>query len=118
MKTVIAGSRTITDKPRFLKAIAGFPEITSVVCGMAPGVDALGLAWALDRGLPVERYPADWKAHGRAAGPIRNRQMALVADMAVVFWDGESRGSLNMIEEMRLLGKPVSVIRFDRDEDR
>jgi hypothetical protein len=43
----------------------------------------------------AEPHPADWKTHGYAAGPIRNREMArLGAKLAIGAWDGFSTGSL------------------------
>ena len=46
----------------------------------------------------VAYFPADWDKYGKAAGFIRNEQMAQNADALVVFWDGKSRGTKNMIE--------------------
>ena len=54
-------------------------------------------------------------AHDKAAGPIRNRQMAEYADYLIAFWDGESRGTRNMIETMKKLGKHGVVIRYDNN---
>jgi hypothetical protein len=45
--------------------------VTKVVSG-TPGVDALGEQWAERHGIPVTRFPADWKRYGRRAGPTRN----------------------------------------------
>lgn len=99
MRTIIAGSRTITDPSEVDAAMAecGWTP-TVVICGCARGVDTLGMAWAEARGIPVERYPADWTAHGKAAGPIRNREMARNATALVLVWDGRSSGSRNMLE--------------------
>jgi len=55
-------------------------------------------------------FPADWDTHGRAAGPIRNKQMAEYGDALLLIWDGESRGSANMKSNMKKLGKPVYEI--------
>ena len=52
----------------------------------------------------------DWNKHGKAAGPIRNRQMAEYADCLIAVWDGKSRGTKNMIDEMNKLMKPVFLI--------
>lgn len=38
-----------------------------------------------------ELHPADWERLGKAAGPIRNEEMAEIADALIAFWDGQSR---------------------------
>lgn len=85
----------------------GINNITEEVCGLAEGVDTEGQHWASHAGVPVKTFRADWKKHGKAAGPIRNREMAQYADALLLIWDGTSRGSKNMKEEMLKLNKPV-----------
>lgn len=46
-----------------------------VITGNAKGVDQNVERWAEHSGVQNEIYPANWKLHGRAAGPIRNQQM-------------------------------------------
>lgn len=114
MKVIIAGSRTITDRELVIREVWKLPfEITEVVSGGARGVDAIGEWIAEIVTIPVCRFPADWDKHGKAAGPIRNKQMAEYADAAIVIWDGKSRGSKNMIETMKKLGKPVMEVIVD-----
>lgn len=110
MKTIIAGSRYIADDNLVSSAIieSGF-EITEVVSGGAQGVDASGETLAKLHGIPLKIFRADWERNGRAAGPIRNRQMAQYADALIAVWDGKSHGTDNMINEMKKLGKPVFV---------
>lgn len=55
-------------------------------------------------------FKADWKKHGKSAGPKRNKQMAEYADVLLLIWDGQSRGSKNMKEEMLKLNKPIYEI--------
>jgi hypothetical protein len=120
MKVVIAGSRRISgvDADSFVtEAVHGsgwLGRITEVVSGCARGVDDAGMRWAAYMGFPVKRFPADWRKHDRAAGPVRNRQMAEYADALIAIWNGESPGTRNMIEEMRARGKPVYVHRVER----
>lgn len=88
----------------------GFFKITEVVCGLAKGADTWGKEWAEQLGFPVKEFPADWEKYGKAAGAIRNKQMADYADAAIVFiWD-DSRGSKHMIETMKTLDKPCFVV--------
>jgi len=111
MKTIIAGSRGVSfnQVKEALLLCSWTAEITVVVSGTAIGADQHGEAWAKLCGLAVERYPADWKLHGKAAGPIRNRQMAENAEGLIAIWDGESRGTKNMIDTAKSLGLRVFV---------
>lgn len=110
MKTIIAGSRTMTDKDAVARAIynSGLP-ITEVVSGGCRGADLIGEEWAIQHGLPVQRFNALWTLQGKAAGPIRNEHMAKYADALVAVWDGKSRGTKNMIDLARQYGLKVFV---------
>jgi len=101
MKTIIAGSRTITDYVQVEQAVndSGWADkITEVVCGGAEGVDGLGWRWAKskDTNPSVAHFRANWAAYGKKAGPLRNEQMAKHADALILVWDGKSKGSADM----------------------
>lgn len=110
MKVIIAGSRKIDDYKLVVDTItkSGY-DITEVVSGCATGVDRLGEQWARANNIPITEMPADWNRYGRSAGPYRNRAMAEYADAAIVIWDGESRGTRNMIENMIRRKKPYHI---------
>jgi len=107
MKVIIAGSRNLENYLLVAQAMqrCGF-DVTEVVCGCATGVDNLGDRWARTNNIPVKEMPANWNRDGKAAGPIRNREMAKYADAAVIVWDGKSAGTRNMIDEMIRHKKP------------
>jgi hypothetical protein len=120
MKILVGGSREFTDRARVFEVMEdvffqvermGARSVT-IISGTARGSDKLGEKFAEHRGLRLERYPADWDQYGKSAGIIRNKQMAMKADIAVLFWDGESSGTKNMMEEMWAQRKPVVVVRF------
>ena len=116
-KVIVAGCRDFADY-ELLKEKCDFylqnkkPEIIVIVSGHASGADTLGERYAQERGYETEVYPADWKTNGRAAGPIRNAQMAAVADALIAFWDGKSRGTKNMIDTATKRGLQVAVVRY------
>ena len=83
-----------------------------ILSGCAKGADSIGERYALENGFEIERYPAEWKAYGKKAGPIRNRKMAEVCDLVICFWDGKSRGTKSMISCAEKLGKTVFVKRI------
>lgn len=116
-KVIVAGYRDFADY-ELLKEKCDFylqnkkPENIVIVSGHASGADALGERYAQERGLQLEAFPANWKAHGRAAGPIRNAQMASVAHALIAFWDGKSRETKNMIDTATKRGLKVAVVRY------
>ena len=69
-----------------------------IVSGAAKGADSLGEQYARENGYAIDSRPADWNAHGKSAGFIRNVQMANSADALIAFWDGKSHGTKHMID--------------------
>ena len=116
-KLVVAGSRSFADFNR-LSADLDYllskksPDEVEIVSGGAAGADALAELYARSRGLAFRVFPADWRRWGKLAGPIRNRQMADYGSAAVVYWDGRSRGSADMISSASAAGLRVVVRRF------
>jgi hypothetical protein len=76
------------------------------------GADKLGEDIAIKNNIPLLTFPADWSKYGRAAGPKRNEEMAKVANGLLAFWDGESRGTLSMINNAKKRGLIVKVIQY------
>lgn len=78
MKILVCGGRSYDNADlvfKFLDELHAKTPVTCVVHGDAPGADALGKKWAETSSIEHKSYPADWKAHGRGAGPIRNKLM-------------------------------------------
>lgn len=89
MKVLVFGSRTLMEVPNVLTythdVLDKCPLIRNhdydlgpieVIDGMAKGADTLGNSWARVNNHKTKRFPADWKAHGKRAGYVRNREMA------------------------------------------
>lgn len=114
MKLIVAGSRYLKrTKFSFVKEcvnLFGIEGITEIVSGGASGVDEAGAIFGTDSELKVTYVWPDWTQHGKAAGPIRNKQMAEYADELLLIWDGKSKGSTSMKNEMSKLNKPVYEI--------
>lgn len=115
MKLIIAGKRDFYDYEK-LKAevdkLRKSIEIDEIVSGRCSGADKLGERYAREHNIPVKVFPANWDAYGKSAGPIRNRKMALYADVLIAFWDGESRGTKNMILQMKEQKKPYYLVKI------
>ena len=117
MRVIIAGSRTITDPLEVEKAIndSGF-QITEVISGGAQGVDSLGAAWANAHAIPCTFFFAEWEAYGKAAGPIRNSEMAASADALILVYDGKSRGSADMLMKANAKGLKIHLHLVKQEE--
>jgi hypothetical protein len=111
MKTIIAGSRNFTDIGTLnieMPKIGWIP--TLVISGNARGVDRLGEGWANMNNIPILRMPADWDTYGKAAGRVRNVEMANEAEALVAFWDGLSPGTRHMIDTAKHLGLKYKIV--------
>lgn len=114
-KVIIAGSRTFDDYDLLHERCDYFfsnKKPTAILCGEARGADRLGKRYGIEHGIEVLYFPADWDRNGKSAGYLRNREMAENADALIAFWDGVSKGTLNMIELANKKGIPVRVVRF------
>lgn len=86
-------------------------DITIITGGCPTGVDALAAAFAMANWTQYKEFPADWKKHGLAGGPIRNQQMLDEGkpDLVVAFPGG--KGTQDMICRARAAGIPVMEVK-------
>lgn len=122
MKLIIAGCRDFHDFSILVTAMRTYlethPRPDEIVSGAAAGADALGERWAAENAIPVRRFPAEWQKYGYSAGPRRNEAMSLYADALLLLWDGRSRGSANMLMNMKQLKKPYEVVHIGKPDER
>lgn len=82
-----------------IRLLSGIDE---VLTGGASGADSFGESIARSLGIPSRRFLPDWKKYGRAAGPIRNAEMARNADAVILLPGG--KGTASMRAEARRSG--------------
>ena len=120
-RIIVAGGRDFTDYALLSETLDVILKRytlreVQIVSGCCRGADALGERYAREHGIPVVRFPADWQAYGKAAGPIRNRKMAEYASegegILVAFWDGKSRGTASMIRLAEKYGLQIKTITY------
>ena len=115
MTILIGGSRDYNDYNNFTVQMNNIisklnTEDIIILSGHCLGVDALGEKYAVEKGYELKLFPADWTRYGRAAGPVRNRTMAEIADLVIAFWDGKSKGTKYVIDNCKKKNKPLQVI--------
>ncbi len=93
--------------------------VQSLFHGGARGADQAIASAADQLGWPQIACPAAWQQHGRAAGPIRNRQMLersqdlasalpLGAGLLVIAFPG-SRGTASLVDQARRLSRRSAI---------
>ncbi len=119
-RVIIAGTRDFSDyqllRNKCDNILSGRKSDSNIVIvsGTARGADRLGERYARERGYEVRQFPADWMNDEKKAGPIRNAKMADNADALIAFWDGQSRGTKNMIETAKRKGLVIRTIDTNR----
>jgi hypothetical protein len=126
MRLIIAGSRTLAVNASLIIGALeahGIQGVSEVIEGGCPtGADAAAVEYVMlhnelmqgtgmyngnSSTIKHTQVKADWGTHGKAAGPIRNKEMAELGDSLLLIWDGKSKGSLNMKTCMEKLNKPI-----------
>ena len=119
-RVIIAGTRSFNDYELLRDSCNNLlsekqrTHTVVIISGTARGADQMGERYARERGFQLRRFPADWEQYGRSAGHIRNAKMADNADALIAFWDGESKGTKNMIDNARRKGLAVRVIQYQK----
>ena len=117
MKIIIAGGRDFNNYYILEKVLNSFKElIDEIISGDARGADELGARWATSNNIHVNHFPANWDYYGKAAGFIRNIEMADNADALIAFWDNKSKGTGHMIKTMQMKKKPYWVFNYKGEE--
>ena len=113
-RVLVCGGRDYANRElvfEILDAAHHYNPIELLIHGAAPGADNIAGKWADERLVPTQEFPADWKAHGRSAGPIRNKQMLETGRPHLVIAFPGGRGTKNMIDQARARNVPVATVR-------
>lgn len=103
-KIIIAGGRNYVGNLKDVVAVTALLESLlesygkqlEIVSGGCEGADQWGEVLADVCGIKYKRFPADWRQYGRAAGPIRNKEMVDYADVLIALPGGD--GTDNVVE--------------------
>lgn len=113
VRVLVCGGRDYNDRNRVFVNLYALHETVPISCiieGGARGADHLASRWSYENDIPTVRFFADWIAHGRRAGPIRNQQMLDEGrpDLVVAFPGG--RGTADMVRRATKAGVEVIQI--------
>jgi len=104
-RIIVAGSRNFTDIVTFRRVLSQYlvaehkDKYIAFISGKAKrGPDRFIIDWCALTPFVCYEFEAQWDALGKRAGFVRNEEMSLEASHLLAFWDGESRGTENMIK--------------------
>lgn len=121
MRLLVCGDRNYTNRAFVYATLDMWLDaepIEVIIEGEAPGADCMARDWATMYGVPVEKFPANWRLYGKAAGPIRNAEMLTrKPDCVLAFHDDieHSKGTRDMVIRARKAGITTHVLKLPSD---
>ncbi len=110
---LVCGARDYADMNRVYVVLDELDRerpVVMVIHGGSSGADRFASNWACERGVHQRDFPADWRAHGKAAGPIRNRRMLEEGEPDLVIAFPGGRGTADMVRQAKAAGVPVREV--------
>ncbi len=115
MRVLVTGDREWDDAWKIKERLEKLDSDTVIIHGDCRGVDRIAGEVAEQIGFEVIAYPADWKRYGKAAGPIRNKEMLDKGhpDLVIAFHPNmnQSKGTKNMFTVAKRRGIAVEHIK-------
>jgi YspA, cpYpsA-related SLOG family len=113
MRVLVCGGRDYFDYENVCKVLDQYYTavgISVIIHGGATGADKSAGDYAEDLHIPCYKFPANWNKYGKAAGPIRNKQMLEEGKPDVVIAFPGGKGTANMIKQAQEAGIRVITI--------
>ena len=108
VKLLIAGSRSIKDYD-IEKHVP--KETKMIITGGADGIDAIAEKYADKKRISKLILRPQYELYGKRAPLKRNERMVELCDMALIVWDGSSKGTEYTINYANKIGKKVILIK-------
>lgn len=115
MKVLVCGDRNWHDRTAIRAWLSLLQDCgyDTVIEGEARGADTIAREEGERMGMVVEKHPARWSLYGRAAGPIRNKEMLDSGPSIVVAFHPDiltSKGTANMVKQAEAKGIAVILV--------
>lgn len=89
------------------EAVGRDVSITTLIHGNASGADRGAARWAESEDIRTIAYPADWRKHGKAAGPMRNTRMLREGKPSLVIAFPGGKGTADMVRQAEAADVPI-----------
>jgi hypothetical protein len=115
----IGGSNKVCINPNIINdslSQLGIPakDISTVVCGLEEGPERAGKEWGIKYNKYLDEHVPHLEQYGKGlAYVIRNKVIVSHADMMLMYWDGKSAGTRNLMNAGAKRGIKVYKIQVD-----
>lgn len=108
MKILITGSPSFIENhlESFLPS-----DVTEILCCSNKGIDLCAKIYAIRNSIPYSIFLPDYTKYGNNANIVRNQIIAEYSDYAIVFWDGNSQETKEIINTFKSINKTIYIIR-------
>lgn len=112
MRIIACGGRDYADEGRVAEVLSEYQQIGELLIaqGCAPGADRLVQRWCSFHRIPCAGFLANWKVHGKAAGPKRNAVMLATVEPDLVIAFPGGAGTADMVRRAREAGVEVRLV--------
>ncbi|MEQ8720998.1 MAG: NUDIX domain-containing protein [Sandaracinaceae bacterium] len=109
LRVAVVGPRTYAHPEAVRRVVERLPLGATVVSSGGGNVGRTAEETARERSLGVQIFPAERKRWGKAAGTVRNMEIARSVDHVIAFWDGNCNGTLDTIRKAVQAGATVEI---------
>jgi len=110
MKLAILGSTSITDPQFLMDALGEISRPKEIISNGAVGIGSMAQSYAQINGIPIKIIYQNKDEHGKGAVFKRDSLVLEESDLAYIFWDGNSEGTLNIISLCVSKRKPCKIV--------
>ncbi len=116
MRVIIAGGSTFDSLDYMNRCLTTLKnEIDAVIAGRGYGADNLAEIFAVQNGLDLELFPANWGRYGKEAG--YRRWLKVFEDQNIdrvfLFWNGKSKGTKVLKDLAKMLDIPCDMFYYE-----
>jgi hypothetical protein len=117
---LVTGARDWNDAALVANTLRPYAEPNTVLIhGDCIGLDRIAASVGGQLGFQIEPHPANWKKYGRAAGPVRNKEMIdrllrYKIRYMFAFHDciEKSKGTKNCVHQAKRMGVTATIVRY------
>jgi len=112
LKLLVVGTRTFNDYNILSEELNKYYNIEEIITGITGNTDSMAVQYANEKSIKWKRYVIEKDSLGRTIGYNRNKDMIESSDEIIIFWDGKSCGTKDLIEKAESMKRRYNLIKL------